>query len=79
VRPAQLAIAWVRAKAAAQGVTLVPLLGARTRQQLGDALAGLDLNLTAADVSTLETAVPASEVAGARYPAQQMAHLDSER
>jgi aryl-alcohol dehydrogenase-like predicted oxidoreductase len=79
VKPAQLAIAWVRAKAAAQGVKLVPLLGARTRAQLNDALAGLDVTLSDAEVAALEAAVPASEVAGTRYPAQQMAHLDSER
>ena len=34
---AQLAIAWVRAKGAAQGVTVIPTMGARTRKQLEDA------------------------------------------
>ena len=43
VKPAQLAIAWVRAKAAAQKVTIIPTMGARTRTQLADALAGLDV------------------------------------
>jgi aryl-alcohol dehydrogenase-like predicted oxidoreductase len=79
VTPAQLAIAWVRAKGAAQNVTVIPTLGARTRQQLADALAGLDVTLTPAEVATLEAAVPASEVAGTRYPAPMMALLDSER
>jgi aryl-alcohol dehydrogenase-like predicted oxidoreductase len=79
VTPAQLAIAWVRAKAAAQRVTIIPTMGARTRTQLADALAGLDVTLDAAEVAALERAVPASAVAGTRYPAPAMAHLDSEK
>jgi aryl-alcohol dehydrogenase-like predicted oxidoreductase len=77
--PAQLAVAYVRAKGAAQGVTVVPTMGARTRQQLADALAGLEITLDAAAIAELEAAVPASEVAGTRYPAMQMGHLDSEK
>jgi aryl-alcohol dehydrogenase-like predicted oxidoreductase len=79
VKPAQLAIAWVRAKAAAQKVTIVPTMGARTRAQLADALAGLDVTLSADEVATLEAAVPAEGVAGMRYAAPFMATLDSER
>src|SRR6185369_4356657 len=79
VKPSQLAIAWVRAKAAAQKVTIIPTMGARTRAQLADALAGLDVSLTAEEVTTLEAAVPADQVAGPRYAAPQMAMLDSER
>jgi hypothetical protein len=45
---------------------------------LADALAGLDLTLTAAEIATLEAAVPASQVAGTRYAASQMTTLDSE-
>jgi len=79
VTPAEVAIAWVRAKGAAQGVNIVPLLGCRTRKQLTDALSGLDVTLSAADIEELEGAVPASAVAGLRYADAQMAHLDSER
>ncbi len=79
VTPAQLAIAWVRAKGTAQGITVIPTMGARTRAQLADALAGLDVALPAADLAALEQAVPAAAVAGDRYPAPAMAHLDSER
>jgi aryl-alcohol dehydrogenase-like predicted oxidoreductase len=79
VTPAQLAIAWVRAKGAAQGVTIIPTMGARTRAQLADALAALDVTLSAEEVAELEAAVPASEIAGTRYPAPAMAHLDSEK
>jgi aryl-alcohol dehydrogenase-like predicted oxidoreductase len=77
VKPAQLAVAWVRAKAVAQGVTIIPTLGARTRTQLADALSGLDVTLTPSEVSAIEAAVPATAVAGTRYA--MMAHLDSEK
>lgn len=79
VKPAQLAIAWVRAKGAAQNVTVIPTLGARTRAQLADGLAGLDVTLTGEEIAEVEAAVPAAEIAGARYPEPMMAMLDSER
>jgi len=79
VTPAQLAIAWVRARAAAQRVAIVPTIGARSPAQLADTLAAIDVSLSPADVTALEAAVPAAEVAGTRYPAPLMATLDSER
>ncbi|WP_437276521.1 aldo/keto reductase [Sorangium sp. So ce375] len=79
VTPVQLAIAWVRAKGAAQGVTVIPTMGARTRKQLADALAGLEIALAPSEVAEIEAAVPAEEVAGTRYPAPMMAMLDSEK
>ena len=75
VTPAQLAIAYVRAKKP----YIIPTLGARTRKQLDDALGALALTLTPADLAALEDAVPASAVAGTRYAAPMMANLDSER
>lgn len=78
VRPAQLAIAWVRAKGRALGVNVVPTLGARTRAQLHDALGSLDLDLDASELAELEAAVPASSVAGTRYGEAGMKTLDSE-
>lgn len=77
--PAQLAIAWVRAKSAATGATIVPTLGARTRDRLEDGLRALSITLSADEVRALEEAVPASAVAGTRYQELQMRHLDSER
>jgi len=76
---AQLAIAWVRAKGAAQNVTIIPTMGARTCKQLEDALSSLDIALDASEIAALEAAVPASHVAGTRYPEDHMAMLDSER
>src|SRR6187402_1142853 len=77
--PAQLAVAWVRAKGAAQGVTVIPTMGARTRKQLEDALAGLAITLAPSDIAEIEAAIPAEEIAGTRYPAPMMATLDSEK
>ncbi|MDX2297811.1 MULTISPECIES: aldo/keto reductase [Streptomyces] len=74
VSVAQTAIAW----ALAQGDDIVPLVGARTRARLAEALGALDVTLDAADLAAIEEAVPAGAAAGARYPAAQMAHLDSE-
>lgn len=75
IAPATLAIAWALAK----GENLVPLIGSRTRAQLGDALGALAVELTPSEVSRLEEAVPASAAAGTRYDAHQMRMLDSEK
>ncbi|MEU7116966.1 aldo/keto reductase [Streptomyces zaomyceticus] len=78
VSVAQTAIAWVLAQAERQGVDIVPLVGARRRDRLTEALGALDVTLDAADLAAIEEAVPAGAAAGERYPAAQMAHLDSE-
>lgn len=73
--PSQLAIAWVLSR----GEDVVPLVGARTRAQLADALAALELRLSAEELRRIEAAVPAEAVAGTRYDAHGMGLLDSER
>jgi len=75
VTVAQLAIAWVLAR----GADIVPLIGARRRDQLSEALGALHLELDAADLARIEAAVPPGAAAGARYNPHQMAMLDSER
>jgi aryl-alcohol dehydrogenase-like predicted oxidoreductase len=75
VRPSQLAIAWVLAR----GSSIIPVIGARTRRQLDESLGALAIQLTPTELAEIEQAVPASEVAGARYAAPQMQMLDSER
>ena len=72
---AQIAIAWV----AAQGKDIVPLVGARTRERLRESLGALELTLTPKDLADIEAAIPRGAASGERYPAQAMAHLDSER
>ncbi|WP_173062500.1 aldo/keto reductase [Phytohabitans houttuyneae] len=68
---AQLAIAWV----AAQGDEIVPLVGARTRARLAEALPAAQLRLTGDDLAEIEKAVPAGSARGDRYPAAFMASL----
>ncbi|MEV8065156.1 aldo/keto reductase [Streptomyces sp. NPDC085995] len=72
---AQIAIAWVLSR----GEDIVPLVGARTRERLNEALGALDVTLTEADLTAIEAAIPADAVAGERYAPAQMAMLDSER
>ena len=75
VTVAQAAIAWVLSR----GEDIVPLVGARRRERLAESLGALDVDLGADDLAAIEAAVPAAAVAGSRYDAGQMAHLDSER
>jgi aryl-alcohol dehydrogenase-like predicted oxidoreductase len=72
---AQVAIAWV----AAQGRDIFPLIGARTRERLAEALGAVDLVLDAGDLAAIERAVPRGAASGDRYAAEQMRMLDSER
>ncbi len=72
---AQIAVAWV----AAQGSDIIPLIGARRREQLAEALQARRVQLSAADLTAIERAVPKGAAAGERYAPAQMASLDSER
>src|SRR5271166_2202426 len=72
---AATAIAW----ALAQGSDIVPLVGARKRGQWAESSAADALRLTEADLAAIEQAVPRGAAKGERYPAQAMAHLDSEK
>jgi aryl-alcohol dehydrogenase-like predicted oxidoreductase len=73
--PAQVAIAWV----ASQGRDILPLVGARRRDRLTEALGALDVKLTDAHLAALAKAFPPGIAAGARYPEAQLAHMDSEK
>ncbi|WP_332855517.1 aldo/keto reductase [Duganella sp. S19_KUP01_CR8] len=75
VSVAQVAIAWV----AAQGQDIVPLVGARTRVRLEEALASTRVQLSASDLARLEQAVPVGAAAGNRYDAHSITVLDSEK
>jgi aryl-alcohol dehydrogenase-like predicted oxidoreductase len=72
---AQVAIAWV----AAQGPDIVPLVGARRRDRLTEALGALDVKLSADDLARLAKALPPGAAAGERYPEAALAHMDSEK
>jgi len=71
---AHLAIAWVLSR----GEDVVPLVGARRRDQLAEALGATQLRLTTEDLGAIERTIPRGAAAGDRYHAPQMASLDSE-
>jgi aryl-alcohol dehydrogenase-like predicted oxidoreductase len=71
---AQLAIAWVLAR----GVDVVPLVGARTRRRLTEALGATEVNLAPDDLKDIERVMPPGAAAGERYPAPVLARMDSE-
>ena len=73
--PAQVAIAWV----AAQGDDIVPLVGARRRDRLAEALGALEVRLTPAHLAALAKAFPPGVAAGGRYPEEHLKHMDSEK
>jgi aryl-alcohol dehydrogenase-like predicted oxidoreductase len=75
VSVAQLAIAW----ALARGEEIVPLIGARTRERLREALGALDVEFDDGDIDALQDAIPPDAARGERYPEHGMATLDSER
>ncbi len=75
VTVAQIAIAWVLSR----GQDIVPLVGARRRDRLTEALGALEVKLTADDLAQIERAVPVGAAAGDRYATPMMAELDSER
>ena len=75
VKTAQLATAWVLA----QGASIIPVVGARTRDQLRQSLDTLQIDLSEQDLASIVKAVPPDAVAGTRYAEPLMAMLDSER
>jgi aryl-alcohol dehydrogenase-like predicted oxidoreductase len=72
---AQLAIAWTLSR----GEDIIPLIGARTRERLAEALGSLELVLDPAALRRVEEAIPIDQVRGERYDEHAMASLDSER
>lgn len=75
VTKSQLALAWVLAK----NDSVIPLMGARTRAQLAESLAALEILLSPHEIAAIEAAVPAEAVAGTRYDVHGMKSLDSEK
>jgi aryl-alcohol dehydrogenase-like predicted oxidoreductase len=53
---------------AAQGQDIVPLVGARRRDRLTEALGALDIKLTPTQLAALDQAFPHGIAAGGRYP-----------
>ena len=72
---AQLAIAW----ALSRDASVVPLVGARKRDRLTEALGASAVMLDGDDLAAIETIAPDGAAAGARYNDYLMGDLDSER
>ncbi len=72
---AQIAIAWVLSR----GEDIVPLIGARRRDRLAEALGAVEFKLSENGLAAIEQAVPPGAAAGERYNTYLMAHLDSEQ
>ena len=68
---AQLALGWVLSR----GPDIVPLIGARRRDQLDEALGALERELSADDLRRIERAVPQGAATGDRYNPPGMALL----
>ncbi|MFD4642618.1 aldo/keto reductase [Lentzea sp. NPDC058436] len=64
VTAGQLALAWVQHR----GSDVVPIPGTKRIRYLEENVAAASLELSAADLAAIEAAVPASAVAGDRYP-----------
>ena len=72
---AQLAIAW----AFGRGDDIVPLVGARKRVRLEEALGALEVKLSDGELKAIDAVAPDGAVAGTRYAPEMMALLDSEK
>jgi aryl-alcohol dehydrogenase-like predicted oxidoreductase len=70
--PAQVALAWLLA----QKPWIVPIPGTRKLARLEENLAAADLELTATDLTEIETAAAAITLQGARYPAAMERLID---
>jgi aryl-alcohol dehydrogenase-like predicted oxidoreductase len=69
---AQLCVAWVLAR---EG-QIVPLVGTKRRKYLAENLGAAEVRLDASDLAELDAIVPPEAVAGDRYPAEGMAHVN---
>ncbi|MFI6868129.1 aldo/keto reductase [Nocardia sp. NPDC050406] len=65
ISPAQVALAWVQGRAAADGLSVVPIPGTRSRTRLEENVAAATIELSAEELATLEPI--AAQVAGPRY------------
>jgi aryl-alcohol dehydrogenase-like predicted oxidoreductase len=65
--PAQAALAWVLA----QGDDMIPLVGARSRARLSEAITATELRPTIAELQRVAIAVPRSAAVGSAFPPDQ--------
>ena len=72
VTAGQLALAWVQHR----GDDVVPIPGTKRRKYLEENVAAASIALSADDLAAIESAVPADEVSGTRYPEPMMRLLE---
>jgi aryl-alcohol dehydrogenase-like predicted oxidoreductase len=72
VTAAQVALAWLLHK----GDDIVPIPGTKRRARLEENVAAADLRLTPDEMAGLDAALAPEHIAGPRYNARQMAHVD---
>jgi aryl-alcohol dehydrogenase-like predicted oxidoreductase len=70
--PAQLALAWVLA----QGEDVLAIPGTKKRSRLDENLGALDVALSQDELAAIDAVFPAEAVAGERYAAASMAHVN---
>src|SRR6185436_11616083 len=70
--PAQIALAWLFA----QGEDIFPIPGTKRRERLAENVASVDVKLSAAELSELNSKVSQLGVHGDRYPPAMMKALD---
>ena len=65
--PGQLALAWVLAQGPRHGLGMAPIPGTKRVRYLEENVGALGVDLTAADLTALEQAIPRDAVVGERY------------
>ncbi len=87
-QPAQLALAWLLARndpdlspspgpdGGRDGFCVIPIPGVKRRSHLEQNIAALDLHLSPADLSMIDSLFPPGAASGDRYPPNRMAELN---
>jgi aryl-alcohol dehydrogenase-like predicted oxidoreductase len=77
ITSSQLALAWVLAQQAVHGVNFFPIPGTKQVRYLKENIAALQIKLSAADMAEINSASPASEIAGQRYADMRFVNIES--
>jgi aryl-alcohol dehydrogenase-like predicted oxidoreductase len=72
ITPAQLALAWLLARAP----HILPIPGTRKLSRLDENIGATSIKLSADDLAAIDAIVPVGAAAGTRYPAERMAMVD---
>jgi aryl-alcohol dehydrogenase-like predicted oxidoreductase len=72
VKPGQIALAWLLHK----GDDIVPIPGTKRRKYLEENAAAADVELGAAEMTTLDAALAPGKISGQRYNAERMSTVD---